>query len=99
MERMKVCARCELNLPESDFSSDRSRKDGKNKYCRTCISVRMREKRQDPAYVKREIERVRQYQETNRESHLAAKRKVGRRRRSGGPARVPRYLAEIPANS
>lgn len=37
---MKWCSGCEAERPVADFGADRSRRDGLNKYCRTCVSKR-----------------------------------------------------------
>jgi hypothetical protein len=37
---VRTCAACGLERPVSDFDVDRSRKDGRNIYCRACIRVR-----------------------------------------------------------
>jgi hypothetical protein len=94
VERMKVCGRCELNLPEGEFYRDKSRADGRNTYCKTCISVKARIRyERDPTVIKRCARRA---YERNPTRQNASARRSQARRRQGIPPREPLYLAEIP---
>ena len=39
---MKICKRCERDLPLSEYGVDRARKDGLNLYCKSCIRDKKR---------------------------------------------------------
>ena len=39
MEFKKICSRCKIAKSPDKFSTDNSKKDGKNKYCRHCRSI------------------------------------------------------------
>lgn len=69
----KVCSRCKEEKPFSDFSKDRTRKDGIRGTCRACAREQNRE------YYKRNREKtkeqVRKYKEENREKIRELNRK------------------------
>lgn len=41
---IKVCARCDVIKLHSDFYRDKSRKDGRENYCKPCSAIRKRER-------------------------------------------------------
>jgi hypothetical protein len=46
-EETKVCTRCEKPLPIAEFGIDRSKRDGRNVACRSCLAAKW----SDPAHV------------------------------------------------
>ncbi len=93
-ERMKICARCELNLPASMFNRRRDVPGGLQSYCRVCNSVATR--RNYVANPAPYIDGGRRRRFADPERHRALKRAEYRRRKTGIPAHEPFYLAEIP---
>lgn len=95
MERLKVCNRCELNLPESEFGQNKTKRDGLEYICKTCVSVRARERYQ--RYRERYIASSMKWQREHPERVEATwRRQYARRTTPGYAPREPRYLAEIP---
>ncbi len=60
----KICVRCEIAQPFSNFSKDRSRKDGHFPYCKTCKRKSHLESNLDEA---KALERAQRYRETHRD--------------------------------
>lgn len=46
-EPVKTCPRCERELPLSAFGVQRSREDGRNFYCRRCVNLMSKTRRQE----------------------------------------------------
>jgi hypothetical protein len=92
-ERLKVCSRCQLNLPESDFHRCRKSPDGRDYRCKTCKSVLQRlAYLEKPEYFKAAGRR--RWQE-HPDAVRGAMRRYWARRRAGIPAHEPRYHAEF----
>ena len=68
----KFCGRCKEEGPVSNFSKDRSRKDGLSNICRDCARERKRKYREENQEKIREWER--KYREENRDYCVARQR-------------------------
>jgi hypothetical protein len=82
---MKVCSRCKCLKRICEFSSDRSRKDGRNVFCIPCrraVGTAVRRKAcSTPEGRAREVEAARRYQRKYPERHLRHYRKYSQRQR------------------
>lgn len=57
---MKTCTKCSQSLALDDFYKDKSKKDGRTSYCKTCCKAKSKKQDYDPEY-------HRAYREGNRE--------------------------------
>lgn len=61
----KICRKCAISKPISEFSKDSKQEDKKNKECRACIADRWKaHKEKDP---ERQVKRWRKYADANNE--------------------------------
>ena len=72
---MKSCACCKEFLPEENFSTDKSRKDGLFKYCKKCNSEQYKKNRNAKCEYQKNyrLENKERHKEWTRKSHLKKK--------------------------
>ena len=82
---LKRCPRCEESLPISEFGICRSRKDGRNLYCKRCIRQKISQSRQA----------LREYKQGRRSADLSLDRSVRGGRPGLSSARIARILRKM----
>ncbi len=65
----KICTRCKITFPLSDYAKDRNRSDGLHPHCRNCRRTYgtpyARERRKDPEWARRERNNLRKWRAAN----------------------------------
>lgn len=75
-EAIKICRKCQVPKPHSDFSPAKQNKDGRHSYCRDCDNARKREKKYamatPEAHEKKKAADRRDYEKHHAERRAAA---------------------------
>ena len=63
MTQKKICSKCKIEKPFSDFYKDKSKKHGLSGWCKQCVQV----KYEDPVENKKRAKRCKNWRENNPE--------------------------------
>jgi len=75
-QQTKICSKCGIEKPLSEFHSNKWHKDGHTTQCKKCVNGGMKLKRKtDPQFVLRDAARGKLWREKNYDYHIAYHRK------------------------